>query len=204
MWLVSPKWLRAIYGRRTINFQRERQPRSWRSGMSEWKRFAVADLLADKKIVIGDGYRAKNEELSSIGLPFARAGNINCGFQFKDADHFPEVDLPRVGNKVSQPGDVVFTSKGTVGRFALVRENTQRFVYSPQLCFWRATDERAIDSRFLYYWMYGREFFLQYKGVAGQTDMAEYVSLGDQRRMHITLPDISEQRAIASVLGALD
>ena len=172
--------------------------------MSAWQRFAVADLLADQKLVIGDGYRAKNEELSPTGLPFARAGNINCGFQFKDADHFPEIDLPRVGNKVSQPGDVVFTSKGTVGRFALVRENTQRFVYSPQLCFWRATDGGTIDSRFLYYWMYGREFFLQYKGVAGQTDMAEYVSLGDQRRMHITLPEISEQRTIANVLGALD
>ncbi|MGB7749733.1 MAG: restriction endonuclease subunit S [Verrucomicrobiia bacterium] len=172
--------------------------------MNVWKQLAVADLLADNKLVIGDGYRAKNEELSSTGLPFARAGNINCGFQFKEADHFPEANLQRVGNKVSQPGDVVFTSKGTVGRFALVRENTQRFVYSPQLCFWRATDGSTIDSRFLYFWMYGREFFLQYKGVAGQTDMAEYVSLGDQRRMYITLPDISEQRAIASVLGSLD
>ena len=52
--------------------------------------------------------------------------------------------------------------------------------------------------------MFGREFFLQYKGVAGQTDMAEYVNLTDQRRMRITLPPPEEQRAIASVLGVLD
>jgi len=38
----------------------------------------------------------------------------------------------------------------------------------------------------------------------GQTDMADYVSLTDQRRMEITLPPIHEQRAIAGVLGALD
>ncbi|MHB1950428.1 MAG: restriction endonuclease subunit S [Acidiferrobacteraceae bacterium] len=173
--------------------------------VGEWRRHDVSDLLNTGKLVIGDGYRAKNEELASSGLPFARAGNINNGFRFADADRFPEKNITRVGNKISQPGDVVFTSKGTVGRFAFVRPETQRFVYSPQLCFWRSLDRETIDPRFLYYWMYGREFFVQFKGVAGQTDMAEYVSLTDQRRMHITLPeDIEEQRAIAYILGTLD
>jgi len=52
--------------------------------------------------------------------------------------------------------------------------------------------------------MQGREFFVQFKGVAGQTDMAEYVSLSDQRRMQITLPSGDEQEAIAHTLGTLD
>src|SRR5439155_11673044 len=46
--------------------------------------------------------------------------------------------------------------------------------------------------------------FVQFSGVAGQTDMAEYVSLGDQRKMHITLPSPREQRAIGNILGTLD
>lgn len=170
----------------------------------EWRRYEVRELIGSEKLVIGDGYRAKNIELSQTGVPFARAGNVNSGFQFADADHFPVDALSKVGNKVSQPGDVVFTSKGTVGRFAFVRKETPRFVYSPQLCFWRSVDQGLIDPGFLFYWMHGREFFLQYKGVAGQTDMAEYVSLGDQRRMHITLPGALEQRAIAHILGTLD
>jgi len=171
---------------------------------SDWRRHEVAELLAAGKLVIGDGYRAKNSELGSSGLPFARAGNIDDGFRFDDADFFPEDALHRVGEKVSEPGDVVFTSKGTVGRFALVGSTTQRFVYSPQLCFWRSLDRKLIDPRFLYYWMCGREFYVQYKGVAGQTDMADYVSLTDQRRMNITLPPFDEQGAIAEILGALD
>jgi len=52
--------------------------------------------------------------------------------------------------------------------------------------------------------MQSREFFIQFSGVAGQTDMADYVSLRDQRQMHIALPPLEEQRAIACILGALD
>jgi len=76
----------------------------------EWRRHSVSTLIERGALIVGDGYRAKNDELASSGLPFARAGNINNGFQFDDADHFPECSLPRVGNKVSQPGDVVFTA----------------------------------------------------------------------------------------------
>jgi type I restriction enzyme S subunit len=128
--------------------------------------------------VINDGYRAKNSELSNKGIPFARAQNINNGFRFDAADRFPEERLDRVGAKVSQEGDVVFTSKGTVGRFAFVRSDTPRFVYSPQLCFWRSLDRDLIDPRWLFYWMQSREFLIQYSGVAGQTDMAEYCGTG--------------------------
>jgi len=164
----------------------------------------VSQLVADRKLIIGDGYRAKNSELAGVGLPFARAGNIDGGFNFEDADYFPERDLNKVGDKVSRAGDVVFTSKGTVGRFAFVLEYTPRFVFSPQLCYWRSLDERTINPRFLYYWMHGAEFLEQADSVKGQTDMADYVSLTDQRMMTMTLPHIEEQHAIVEVLGALD
>jgi type I restriction enzyme S subunit len=164
----------------------------------------VADLIERGLLVVNDGYRAKNSELADHGLPFARGGNIAGGFDFEDADRFPEESLYRVGEKVSEPGDVVFTSKGTVGRFAFVVEDTPRFVYSPQLCFWRSLDHSVIYPRWLFYWMHGGEFFGQYSGVKGQTDMADYVSLSDQRRMLITLPPIEEQRRIAEILGTLD
>ena len=169
-----------------------------------WHRYEVSSLIDRGALIVGDVYRARNSELAASGPPFARARNIASGFWFADADHFSEDRLLAVGNKVSRPGDVVFTSKGSVGRFALVRADTERFVYSPQLCFWRSLDHSVLDPRFLYYWMQGREFYNQFKSVSGQTDMAEYVSLTDQRRMFMTAPPVREQRAIARILGTLD
>ncbi|MER8542275.1 restriction endonuclease subunit S [Mesorhizobium sp. M1334] len=167
-------------------------------------RLRVSDLISRKVLAIGDGYRAKNSEMSLTGIPFARAGNIDGGISFNDADYIDISAIPVPEEKISRPGDTVFTSKGTVGRFAFVKQNTRPFIYSPQLCYWRSLDKNLIDPKYLYYWLSGAEFYTQYKGVSGQTDMAEYVSLGDQRQMWITLPDPADQMAIGEMLGFLD
>lgn len=175
--------------------------------LKTWTQYKLSALIASNALVIGDGYRAKNSELCPFksGLPFARAGNINSGFQFDDADYLAAENLLGAGEKISKPGDVLFTSKGTVGRVAFVSEKTPHFVYSPQLTWWRVKDTKRIEPRFLYYWMHGREFYVQINGLRGQTDMADYVSLRDQRQMmRVTLPSLDEQKAIAHVLGTLD
>ena len=169
-----------------------------------WIETSTSKLIAEGILKIGDGYRAKNEEFAADGILFARAGNIKNGFQFSGADLLPSRYLTIVGDKVSQPGDTVFTSKGTVGRFAFVQSHTNRFIYSPQLCFWRSLNLNKVVPRYLYYWMHGSEFLGQVEGTKGQTDMAEYVNLADQRKMRITLPPVEEQQAVASVLSHLD
>lgn len=169
-----------------------------------WERRAIQELVDDSVLAINDGYRARNAELGDEGLPFARAANVNNGFDLKEADRLVWERVQRAGQKRSRSGDVVFTSKGTVGRFAFVQDSTPEFVYSPQLCFWRVLDSTAIEPRFLHYWMHGRECERQFHAAKGSTDMADYISLRDQRSMSITLPRLDEQRRIARVLGSLD
>jgi type I restriction enzyme S subunit len=166
--------------------------------------FSTADLINSGLLEIGDGYRAKNSELADRGIPFARAQNVNSGFDFADADLFPEDALPRVGAKISRPGDCVLTSKGSVGRVGFVGPRTPRFVYSPQLSYWRSLAPKEIDPLYLRYWLQGPEFGVQRDAVKGSTDMADYVNLRDQRRMTITLPDAGLQRKIAAILSAYD
>jgi len=157
------------------------------------QRFVTGDLMERGILEIGDGYRAKNSELSDSGLPFIRAKDINNGFLFDDADLLNPSSVSKAGNKLSQPKDIVLTSKGTVGRFAFVTRHTPQFVYAPQLCYWRSLDHARVQPLFLLHWMQTNDFLDQVGKVKGLTDMADYVSLSDQRKMVIELPSREDQ-----------
>jgi len=149
---------------------------------------ATADDLAKGGVLeIGDGYRAKNSELEGPGLPFIRAGDLNKGFDTAGAEVLNQASVARAGNKISRPGDVAFTSKGTIGRFARVNEHTERFVYSPQVCYWRSLDFEKLNPTVLYCWMTSGELLAQILAISGQTDMAPYASLRDQRMMEVPI-----------------
>jgi type I restriction enzyme S subunit len=163
----------------------------------------VNALISAGSLVVGDGYRATNTELGLGGLPFARAADLRDGFDLFDADRLDDAGVARAGDKISRPGDAVFTSKGTVGRFAYVSEDVPRMVYSPQLCYWRSLDHETLPPSVLYQWLRGSEAWEQFSAVKGQTDMADYVSLGDQRRMRMSLPAAEFVRGVGEQLDAL-
>jgi len=154
---------------------------------SDPARVKASDLIRDGILEIGDGYRAKNCELGETGVPFIRAANLNNGFDTDGAARLCEKSVRKAGSKISRVGDVAFTSKGTIGRFARVSEHGNSFVYSPQVCYWRSLDPKRLHPAVLYCWMQTDDFRTQIQAVAGQTDMAPYVSLQDQRQMWVPM-----------------
>ena len=174
--------------------------------MVEIPAMTFADLTREGILEVGDGHRAKLDELGGEGPYFLRAGALSAsGFDWSGLDSFlPEV-AERLGSKQGRPGDVVITTKGnSIGRVGWVPGSAPEFVYSPHLSYWRSLDERVLAPRFLYYWSRSEVFAQQLRRLAFGTDMAPYLSLRDQARLTIQLPAIGDQRAIAEVLGALD
>lgn len=170
-------------------------------------RAKTADLIAAGVLDIGDGYRAKNTELGSPGLPFVRAGDLSRGLDTRGAELLHLNSVAKAGGKLSRPGDVLFASKGTIGRIMRVTERTQPFVYSPQVCYWRSINRDLLNPLVLYCWMQSIEFKAQVDAVAGQTDMALYVSLRDQREMNIPVFPASQRilaNHLSSILGRKD
>ena len=163
-------------------------------------------LIDASVLEIGDGYRAKNEELGGDGYLFLRAGHVSdTHISFEGVERFRREVNDKLQIKLSKAGDTVITTKGnSTGRTAFVTEDMPTFVYSPHLSYWRSRDPEQIENGFLRYWSRGDEFQDQLDGMSESTDMAPYLSLTDQRRLKITLPSITDQRAIARVLGALD
>jgi type I restriction enzyme S subunit len=163
-------------------------------------------LITEGALEIGDGYRAKNEELGGDGLIFLRAGHVtDTHIDFDGVERFRSELEPCVHSKLARPGDAVITTKGnSTGRTTFVLPSMPPFVYSPHLSYWRSLDPNRITGGFLRYWCKGPEFAAQLSAMKASTDMAPYLSLVDQKRLEITLPPVGKQRAIALILGTLD
>ncbi|MFE0021470.1 restriction endonuclease subunit S [Amycolatopsis sp. NPDC059021] len=174
--------------------------------MTDPIRANFGQLIEDGLLEIGDGYRAKLEELGGTGPIFMRAGCMKAnGFDWSEAERFNVMSVSKYQTKIGRIGDTVVTTKGnSVGRTAYVGPDIPAFVYSPHLSYWRSLDRGKIIPEFLYYWSRGEEFSRQLRALAHGTDMAPYLSLTDQRRMLISLPPPSVQRGIAFTLRALD
>src|SRR5574341_514065 len=165
-----------------------------------------AKLISDGALEIGDGYRAKNDELGGDGPIFLRAGHVtDTHIDFDGVERFHMELEPRVRYKLAKRGDGVITTKGnSTGRTTFVSPSMPPFVYSPHLSYWRSLDPDRVEAGFLRYWCRGSEFATQLAGMKASTDMAPYLSLVDQKRLQITLPPVREQRTIARILGTLD
>lgn len=167
---------------------------------------SFAELSRGGALAVGDGYRAKLEELGGTGPIFLRAGKLSsAGIDWTAPERFFDELTDRVASKMGRPGDTLITTKGnSVGRSGYVQPGSPPFVYSPHLSYWRSLDHARLDPGFLRYWARGPELRGQLNAMAHGTDMAPYLSLVDQNQLVITLPDIGRQNGIAKTLGALD
>ncbi|WP_413754604.1 restriction endonuclease subunit S [Streptomyces sp. R-74717] len=149
----------------------------------------LGQLMAEGALEFGDGYRTKKAEHGTPGLPILRVAEVGAGeITPSFGDHVRDEFRTAMGRKTSRSGDIVLTTKGTVGRVAMISPHDAEFVYSPQVCFFRAQAGASMSRIYLFHWLRGQEFWRQAVGMKGQTDMADYLSLGDIRSLKISLP----------------
>ncbi|GLW08729.1 specificity protein S [Microtetraspora sp. NBRC 13810] len=170
-----------------------------------WRAMRISDLASEGMLAFGDGYRTKRAEHGRPGLPILRVAEVRDGWidaALEDyvSDHY----LPAMGAKLSKPGDVVLTTKGTVGRVAVIRRDSPEFVYSPQLCYFRPLQSGPLTTAFLFFWFRSESFWSQAHSLKSQTDMADYLNLGDIRSLRIEVPASTEAHAVVAKLDALE
>ena len=115
---------------------------------SDYPRTIPFQQLIDQRLLeIGDGFRAKLEELGGDGPIFLRAGHVeDTHIDFQGTERFRKELESNVRSKMSKPGDTIVTTKGnSTGRTAYVAQDMPSFVYSPHLSYWRSLD--PIDWR---------------------------------------------------------
>ncbi len=158
-------------------------------------RATIGKLVDQGVLEVGDGYRTKRPEHGQPGLRILRAGDVRDFQLFPTGDDFVSVDYSRqMGAKASQPGDVIMTTKGTVGRVAFVSSRVEQVVYSPQICYFRVVDTERLSPGYLAAWFRSADLQGQTGGLMYKSDMAPYINLRDIRSLSVPLVSSDELR----------
>jgi type I restriction enzyme, S subunit len=169
------------------------------------RKVTIAELSERGVLAYGDGYRTRRSEHGQPGYRILRVADVLDGKIELNGDDYVRYEFKRgIGQKVSRAGDIILTTKGTVGRVAIYPHDAESVVYSPQLCYFRVIRPDVIHPRLLAYWFSSSDFTTQAARRANSTDMAAYLNLRDIASLSLSIPSVGEQRAIAEVLGVLD
>lgn len=171
---------------------------------SAGSRCTLATLAAKQALSFGDGYRTKRSEHGRPGLPILRVAEVMDGrIEPALADYVAESYRSAMGGKVSRAGDVILTSKGTVGRVATIAARDPSFVYSPQLCYFRVSAGSRLANSYIFFWLRSSDFWQQAETRKSQTDMADYLSLTDIRKLTMPIPDPGSSQQWSPLLDSL-
>ncbi len=150
------------------------------------------------------GTKLKASEYSSVGVPVISVGEVGTG-RLRIHHDTPRVDtsiVRKMPEFVLMAGDIVFGRKGAVERSALVQPHEEGcFLGSDGIRV--RLDPAKCDTRFVAYQLQTRAHRAWMIQHAAGTTMPS-LNEGIIRRIPIVTPSLQDQRAIASVLGALD
>ncbi len=164
--------------------------------MSEWK-------LKDCCLSISDGDHLPPPKADS-GIPFITISNIDAtnhidfgNTLFVPIDYYNKLDSIRK----AKLNDIIYSVVGSFGKPVLIKDN-RKFVFQRHIAILRPNNE-VVDSRFLYYVMLSRDFYMQADSVAiGAAQRT--ISLTSLRNMKVKLPSLANQIHIADILSRYD
>jgi len=173
----------------------------------EWMECLVSDIAAAAKNSLVGGPFGSNlvsSDYALAGIPVIRGQNMGMGRWVQGDFVFVSLEKAKtLSPNTARPGDLVFTQRGTLGQVALVPKSPfDRYVIS-QSQMKLTVDPQKADPLFLYYLFNTQEQHEYIRQNAIQTGVP-HTNLRILRDTPVRLPPLSEQRAIAHILGALD
>lgn len=171
--------------------------------MGEWKEYKlgeVTDITSSKRIFYS--------EYVPEGVPFYRSKEVIDKFNKRNIQtelFISEERYKVIKEKFGAPekDDILLTSVGTLGIPYLVGENDRFYFKDGNLTWFRKIDKDRVDAKFLFLWLQssiGQQKL--YEVTIGSTQPA--LTIAGLKEIEIELPDLPEQKSIASVLSSLD
>ncbi|MEH0546060.1 restriction endonuclease subunit S [Streptomyces sp. B21-105] len=179
--------------------------------MGEWKTYTVAELAAPGKHSLATGpfgSAIASRHFREAGVPVIRGGNlsVDVGTRLSD-DGLVFISVEKANEfqrSVATEGDLVFTCWGTIGQVGIIDDKAVhgRYVVSNKQMK-LTVDESIVRPLFMYYAMSSPEMISRVQGASIGSSVPGF-NLTQLRSIILSVPSLSEQRAIVEVLGALD
>ena len=167
--------------------------------MSEWKKVRLKDCCHS----ISDGDHLPPPK-SDSGVPFVTIANIDATnhIDFGSTMFVPYEYYNNLNDiRKAKFNDILYSVVGSFGKPVLIKEN-KPFAFQRHIAILRPNNE-IVDSRFLYYVMLSRDFYMQADTVAiGAAQRT--ISLTALRNMEVELPSMEIQHRIATILSRYD
>lgn len=174
----------------------------------EWKMVSVQDLIDAQMIEEPkDGNHGnihpKSTDYVTQGIPFIMANDlVNGRVDYQHCAYISEKQAKKLKKGFSRPGDVLLTHKATIGRTAIVTDDYETIILTPQVTYYRT--KKGILNRYLKYYFDCAYFQNILANWAGAGSTRAYLGITAQKKLPILLPPLETQKKIAKILSALD
>lgn len=170
----------------------------------KWEIDTLGHLCGPGGIQTGPfGSQLHQRDYLPVGTPIITVEHLGDNrILHQDLPRVSDDDKERLSKYVMRKGDIIFSRVGSVDRRALVREEENGWLFSGR-CLRVRPDNSKINSEYLS-WFFGLEIFKEYiRRIAVGATMP---SLNTEllSNVHIFFPSLTEQHAIAGILGSLD
>jgi len=170
-----------------------------------WCSKTIADIAASSRNAIVGGPFGSNlasRDYVRDGVPVIRGQNMGARWVTGDFVFVTPEKADSLKVNLARPGDVVLTQRGALGQVSIVPSALPRCLVS-QSQMKVTVDHEVADPQFLYYVLSSAEQQAYVRQNAIQTGVP-HTNLEILRSTPIPVPPLTEQRAIAHVLGTLD
>ena len=174
----------------------------------EFKKYTVEELVKLKMIERPmDGNHGEKHPTSKDyvkkGIPFIMVSDINNGkIDYNICKYISKSTRDSLDKGFSKPNDVLLSHKATIGLTAIVGEEYEEIVLTPQLTYYRVINN--INNRYLKYYFDSSYFQNILSSWATSGSTRAYLSITAQLKLPIMLPDINTQNKIAKILSDID
>ena len=170
-----------------------------------WCSKKIEDIAASSpNAVVGGpfGSNLGSRDYVRDGVPVIRGQNMGTRWVTGDFVFVTPEKATSLKVNLARPDDVVLTQRGTLGQVSIVPSTLPRCLVSQSQM--KVTVDRDVaDPQFLYYVLSSAEQQAYFRQNAIQTGVP-HTNLRILRSTPIPVPPLTEQRAIAHILGTLD